>query len=257
MPKLVPLLLLATVAGASAVWYFDLLRFFSPSPVSKVNFRDYAHGPTRAADVRAALEPRLREQLSILGLSFGSPVFIRAFKEEKELELWVQADDGSYHLFRNYPILATSGDPGPKLAEGDGQVPEGFYYVNESRLNPASSYHLAFNIGFPNGYDRSHGRTGSFIMVHGRAVSVGCLAMGDPAIEEIFTLAAAGLEDGQPFFRVHIFPFRMEEDAMTREAGGPHSDFWNNLKEGYDFFEEHRRPPNVAVENKRYTFTSE
>jgi len=121
-------------------------------------------------------------------------------------------------------------------------------------MNPNSSYHLAFNIGYPNAYDEAHGRTGSYIMIHGSNVSIGCLAMTDEKIEEIYTLANAALDGGQPFFRVHIFPFRMTEARMRKAASSPHFPFWENLKIGYDFFEESQIPPNVEVGEKRYVF---
>lgn len=188
------------------------------------------------------------------GLKSGAPVFIRAFKEERELELFLQAADGTFKLLRTYPIAAASGKLGPKLAEGDMQVPEGFYASSQRSMKPDSDFHLAFNIGYPNSYDRAHGRTGSFIMVHGSNVSIGCLAMTDPKIEEIYTLCQAALDAGQPFFRVHIFPFRMTEKRMQKAASSEHYKFWKNLKTGYDIFESTRIPPEVSVKNKRYEF---
>ena len=212
-------------------------------------------GPQRAAAAAKRVRPALERDLAAKDLHFGDPVFIRAFKEEKELEVWVRhRKTGKFVLFRNYPIAATSGELGPKLAEGDNQVPEGFYFVPRSRLHPESTYHLAFNIGYPNAYDRHHDRTGSFIMIHGNRVSIGCLAMTDQRIEEIYTLCDAALANGQPFFRVHLFPFRMTEARMKKAAGSEWIDFWNNLKQGHDHFEEHRVPPETTVAKGRYTF---
>lgn len=190
-----------------------------------------------------------------MGLRFGDPVFVRAFKEEAVLEVWVRRrDTGKYERFRSWRIAAQSGKAGPKLAEGDGQVPEGFYFVPPAAMKPDSTYHLAFNIGFPNRYDRRHGRTGSLIMVHGNRVSVGCLAMTDPGIEEIYTLCDAALMNGQEFFRVHLFPFRMTGERLAREAGNEWADFWAQLREGYEHFERTRVPPEVSVEDGRYRF---
>ncbi len=210
----------------------------------------------RAKVVEKRIEKELKEALGDKGLSYGSPVFIRIFKEERELELWVRGEEGKFTLFRTYPVAGMSGTLGPKLAEGDGQAPEGFYFVPESALHPKSNYHLAFNIGFPNRYDRSHERTGSFIMVHGSDLSIGCFAMTDEKIEEIYTLAAVALREGQPFFRVHIFPFRMTEERMKKAEDDQAEwfEFWENLAEGYRFFEEEKRPPNVEVEEKHYLF---
>ncbi|MCH7226379.1 murein L,D-transpeptidase family protein [Haloferula sp. A504] len=213
-------------------------------------------GPERAAAAAARVKPLLAPALAKHGLAVGDPVFLRAFKEEKELEVWMQPDGADrFVLFRTYPIAATSGKPGPKLAEGDRQVPEGFYYFSRRGLKSDSRFHLAMNIGYPNTYDRHHGRTGSFIMIHGNRVSIGCLAMTDPGIEEIYTLCDAALAGGQRFIRVHLFPFRMT-DARMKEASSNHRwiEFWRNLKEGHDHFEQARVPPDTVVEGGRYGF---
>lgn len=206
---------------------------------------------TRKEETPKPMETELAEKK----LESGSPVFIRAFKEERELELYVESKTtGKFELLRTYPIAAASGKPGPKLAEGDRQVPEGFYFSRASDMNPNSSFHLSFNINYPNAYDRAHERTGSFIMIHGSNVSIGCLAMTDEKIEEIYTLCQAALDNGQPFFRVHIFPFRMTPERMAKAAGSPHLPFWENLKTGYDLFEENKVPPEVNVREKVYVF---
>lgn len=204
-----------------------------------------------AARVRPALERDFKEK----GLSWGSEVFLRAFKEERLLELWVRKEaGGKYEMFRSWAVAGASGKLGPKLAEGDMQVPEGFYYVSRGLMKPDSAFHLGFNIGYPNAYDRAHGRTGSFIMVHGNVVSAGCLAMTDEKMEEIYTLCDAALAGGQELFRVHVFPFRMTAERMKREAGNEWIGFWREIKTGYDWFEEHCVPPVVEVEEKRYVF---
>lgn len=166
-----------------------------------------------------------------LGHLFGSPVFLRAYKEEEELELWVQRG-GTWSLLHTYPILAQSGDLGPKTAEGDEQVPEGFYAVTPRCMNPCSSYHLSFNIGYPNAYDTAQGRTGSLIMIHGKNCSIGCLAMGDEAIEEIYTLVAESLRAAptRPV-PVHLFPFRLTPQRLEEEQNSPHAEFWHYLAE--------------------------
>lgn len=195
----------------------------------------------------------MSRELKVHQLELGSPIFIRIFKESKELEVWVKKGD-RFQLFKNYPIHYFSGTLGPKLKEGDRQAPEGFYYVSASRMNPNSRFHLSFNLGYPNKYDRGLGRTGSALMVHGNTVSIGCFAMTDPLIEEIYTLADQALRNGQKFFRVHIFPFRMTEENMVRHRNSKWIEFWKNLKTGYDYFEKSWSPPNVEVENKVYTF---
>jgi murein L,D-transpeptidase YafK len=234
-----------------AIWVALAGLAVCDQPISYMN----PHPRASAAEtrVRAALE----RDLKAAGLEFGAPVFIRAFKEERLLELFVQnRRSGKFELFRSYPIVAASGKLGPKLAEGDLQVPEGFYFVPPSAMKPDSRYHLAFNIGYPNAYDRHHGRTGSLIMVHGSRFSIGCLAMTDEKIEEIYTLCAAAHTGGQRFFRVHIFPFLMSEERVKRAAGSAWDAFWENLKEGYDAFEKTRIPPEVNVQDGRYEFPS-
>lgn len=197
--------------------------------------------------------PVLEKEMEGSGLVVGSPVFIRIFKEERELELWLKKGE-TFQLFRTYPIAAMSGRLGPKLAEGDGQAPEGFYFVPPTSMNPRSDFHLAFNIGYPNRYDRAHGRTGTFIMVHGDRQSIGCFAMTDEKIEEIYTLCHAAFQKGQPYFRVHSFPFRMSPERMEKAKGHQWEAFWKELQPGYDWFEQKKIPPNVEVRDKRYYF---
>ena len=197
------------------------------------------------------LESTLEERLHALSVQIGSPVFIRIFKEEAILEVWI--DTGShYEHLKDYIICASSGNLGPKLKEGDRQAPEGFYKVRKQQLNPHSKYHLSFNLGYPNKYDRVHERTGTFLMVHGNCVSAGCYAMTDEKIEEIYALVESALEDGQTYIDVHAFPFRMTEENMDLYEGNKWYDFWMNLKEGYDYFESEHRPPQIKVEAKRY-----
>lgn len=212
-------------------------------------------GPKRAAAAAANVTPGLKRDLEEKGLEFGAPVFVRAFKQERVLELFVRnGNTEKYDLFRSYHIAGTSGDLGPKLSEGDGQVPEGFYFVPPAAMKPDSQYHLAFNIGYPNSYDTALGRTGSAIMIHGNNISIGCLAMTDEKIEEIYTLCSAAHQHGQAFFRVNIFPFRMTEEAIQASSASPYAEFWKNLKEGYDLFEQTHLPPNVTAAEGRYRF---
>lgn len=217
--------------------------------------RSLPPGEPRAKAAAANVRPGLERDLKAVGLKFGDPVFIRAFKAENELELFVlNRETRKFELFRTYPIAAASGALGPKLAEGDGQVPEGFYFVPPAAMKPDSQFHLAFNIGYPNDYDRDHRRTGSVIMIHGNCVSIGCLAMTDEKIEEIYTLCAAAHTGGQPYFRVHLFPFRMTDERIETSADTQWKDFWKNLQQGYDLFETNRVPPEVSVVGGRYRF---
>ncbi len=206
----------------------------------------------RATAAAARVRPMLERDLAVHGLRVGAGVFVRIFKQESELELWLAAADGRHVLFRRYPICAWSGELGPKQRQGDRQAPEGFYRVGAAQLNPHSRYHLAFDLGYPNAYDRAHSRDGDFLMVHGNCVSIGCYAMGDPAIEEIYTLVAAALAGGQAAVEVHAFPFRPEAATLAAHADSPWHAFWSGLEPAWTVFERTRKPPRIRVEGRRY-----
>lgn len=204
--------------------------------------------------------PKLEAALKTKKLSLGAPVFFRILKTKDgeagrgELQAFVENSTGSFVFFKSWDICTYSGALGPKLKQGDRQSPEGFYFVTPARLNPNSSYHLSFNLGYPNAFDRAHGRTGDYLMVHGDCVSVGCYAMTDEGIEEIYTLLQSALGGGQPFVRVHAFPFEMSEANMDKFKDNPNYEFWKNLKQGWDHFERTGLPPNVTVKDKHYAF---
>lgn len=213
----------------------------------------FADAPAASARSRAAeaqVAPRLQREMAAMGVRLGAPVFVRIFKQSSELELWVEGANGAFVKFRTYPICSFSGALGPKKRVGDEQAPEGFYAVPAGRMNPWSSYHLSFDLGYPNAFDRAHGRTGSALMVHGNCVSIGCYAMGDAAIEEIWTVMAAAFRAGQPFVRVHAFPFRMDQLGAHPDAAN--AAFWADLKRGWDAFEKTKRPPEIVVSGGRY-----
>jgi murein L,D-transpeptidase YafK len=195
----------------------------------------------------AKFDDRLKAQ----GLALGAPVFLRIFKLESELEIWMEKD-GRYQLFATYPICLWSGRLGPKLREGDRQSPEGFYAVTKEELNPNSRWHRSFSLGFPNAFDRAQGRTGSFIMVHGGCQSVGCFAMTNDVVDEIWRLVTTALDQGQAAFNVQVFPFRMTEKNLAARRGDKWSGFWADLKKGYDAFERTHLPPMVSVCDGRY-----
>lgn len=186
------------------------------------------------------------------GMAPGGPIFIRVFKEESELEVWKAREDGRFYHFKTYPICNWSGELGPKERQGDKQAPEGFYTVASHQLNPNSQFHVSFNLGYPNAYDKAHGRTGDFLMIHGKCKSAGCYAMTDALMEEIYGLAREALKGGQQGFEVHAFPFRMTSANMQRHRKSRWYPFWTVLKAGYDHFETHRIPPQVAVCERRY-----
>jgi murein L,D-transpeptidase YafK len=192
-------------------------------------------------------ERRLAEK----ALTAGSPVMIRIFKQESQLEVWMQKG-GEFELFESYPICVWSGKLGPKSHEGDRQAPEGFYRVDVSQLRVKGRNARSFYIDFPNALDRALGRTGSAIMVHGSCQSIGCFAMTDPAMEEIYTLVEMALYAGQDGIEVHAFPFRITASNLAAHAESAWHGYWLNLREGYDAFEETRVPPGVSVCGGRY-----
>lgn len=201
------------------------------------------------ATMRIDLDKRMGE----LGAQRGNSVYIRIFKASNELELWMETPKG-YQLVKTYPICSFSGNLGPKVKEGDRQAPEGFYSVDRGRLHPKSNYHRAFNLGFPNAFDRSHGRTGSFLMIHGSCGSRGCYAMTDERIDEIYGVVEAAIEAGQEEVPIHVFPFRMTQRNLSWYKNSKWMEFWNNLAEGYSWFEKHGRPPKVDVNAGKYVF---
>jgi murein L,D-transpeptidase YafK len=200
------------------------------------------------------LPQKIVAKMKAKGMSKSSPIMIRIFKEEGQLEVWKQKDTGRYDLVTAYDICKWSGRLGPKFMENDRQAPEGFYTVRPAQMNPKSSYHLSFNIGFPNAYDRAHGRSGAHLMVHGACSSAGCYSMSDEQVEEIFAFARDSFKGGQTEFQIQAFPFRMTAQNMARYQGDPNLAFWENLKEGYDQFETAKVPPKVDVCDKRYVF---
>ncbi len=197
----------------------------------------------------------LNQRLDAHGIRLGAPIFMRIFKREFELELWIMRD-GRFHRFATYPICMWSGKLGPKYKEGDKQSPEGFYTVTKGQLNPNSRWHRSFNLGYPNLFDQSHNRTGSFLMVHGGCGSVGCYAMTDPVITELWSIVTAAIKGGQKRYHVHVFPFRMSEEAVEAYTSHPQMAFWRTLKDGHDQFEKDWLPPRVSVCNGRYKFSA-
>lgn len=188
------------------------------------------------------------------GMMRNSSVMARIFKEEGKLEIWKAKTNGRYGLVASYDICKWSGKLGPKFTEGDRQAPEGFYTVRPAQMNPNSKYHLAFNIGYPNAYDRANGRTGSNLMVHGACSSSGCYSMTDAQIEQIYAFGRDAFQGGQTEFQIQAFPFRMTAANMARYRNDPNYEFWKMLKVGYDNFEVTKVPPKVDVCEKRYVF---
>ena len=207
---------------------------------------------TRSDAAYAQNVQSLRDALQADGLALGQPVYLRITKQPAELTAYIAAADGAYHAFRTWPVCSVSGKLGPKVREGDGQAPEGFYTVPPAAMNPASQFHLSFNLGFPNAHDRALGHTGSYLMVHGACASVGCFAMTDAGIAEIWTLMQAAFEGGQASVPVHIFPFPMTQENLQRHAGDAPAPFWRSLAPAWDAFEATGRVPQVTTQGGVY-----
>jgi murein L,D-transpeptidase YafK len=180
-------------------------------------------------------------------------ILIRAFKREGELELWAAGEDGHFQIVRSYPICAASGGLGPKEREGDGQVPEGFYSV--SVFNPASQFHLSLGVSYPNAADRARTgdrRPGGAIMIHGDCVTIGCLPLTDPLIEEVYLAAVLARDGGQQTIPIQLFPARMDEAGWARLQTRPETTpallrFWAELRPGYEAFEKSHLLPSVRI----------
>lgn len=214
---------------------------------------DHIESVLRMGTVHASTLKRMES----LNMDRAAPVLMRIYKEGSTLEVWKQDRVGRFDLLIAYPICRFSGKLGPKVSEGDRQAPEGFYDVTPDQMNPLSHEYLAFNIGFPNAFDRSLGRSGSFLMVHGGCRSIGCYAMTDSAMGEIYALVSEAFNGGQAKVQLQAFPFRMTRRNLMKHARSPNISFWKMLKVGSDLFEATRRPPSVSVCDHRYAFSAE
>jgi murein L,D-transpeptidase YafK len=197
---------------------------------------------------------KLVADMTAKDMDLQSPMLVRLFKQEAELEVWKQDRSGRFALLKTYPICRWSGDLGPKVREGDRQAPEGFYSISPAQMNPQSAYYLSFNTGYPNAYDRALGHSGSQLMVHGDCSSRGCYAMTDEQIAEIYSLGRESFFGGQRAFQLQAYPFRMTPLNMAKHRNNPNMPFWKMIKEGYDHFEVTRQEPKVDFCEKKYVF---
>ena len=200
------------------------------------------------------ISPEMRADLQQKNMPVELPLLVRLFKQEAELEVWKQDAGGRFELLKTYPICRWSGELGPKIREGDRQAPEGFYTITPAQMNPNSQFYLSFNMGYPNAFDKAHGRTGAHLMVHGDCSSRGCYAMTDDQIGEIYALARESFFGGQRAFQVQAYPFRMTAANFAKHRNNPNIPFWRTLKEGNDHFEVTHQEPVVEVCEKRYVF---
>jgi murein L,D-transpeptidase YafK len=210
--------------------------------------------PTRAMK---ELSPQMLAMLEQKGMPKDSPILLRIFKEESELEVWKQDTTAHYQLLKVYPICRWSGDLGPKVKEGDRQAPEGYYTITPALMNPNSNYYLAINTGFPNAFDKANDRHGAFLMIHGDCSSRGCYAMTDEQIGEIYSLAREAFLGGQQSFQIQAYPFRMTPVNLARHRNNPNLAFWKMIKEGNDHFEVTHLEPRVDVCDRHYVFDAE
>ncbi|MFF9551710.1 L,D-transpeptidase family protein [Methylobacterium fujisawaense] len=202
----------------------------------------------------APVAPQTVALMQSKGMQQSDPILIRTFKKEAEMEIWKRGGDGRYALLKTYPICRWSGQLGPKTREGDRQAPEGFYTITPGLMNPNSSYYLSFDTGFPNAVDRANGRTGKYLMVHGTCSSAGCFAMTDATIAEIYAVAREAFIGGQRSFQFQSYPFRMTAENMAKFRNDPNIAFWQNLKEGSDYFEALHEEPKVGQCGTKYVF---
>jgi murein L,D-transpeptidase YafK len=203
------------------------------------------------------LSDKMVKAIQAKNMEMESPILVRIYKEESELEVWKQDRDGRFALLKTYPICRWSGELGPKFKEGDRQTPEGFYNITPGQMNPNSAYYLSFDLGYPNAYDRSWGRTGAQLMVHGDCSSRGCYSMTDEQIAEIYALGRDAFFGGQKSFQVQAFPFHMTAQNMARHRNNPNIAFWKMIKKGSDHFEVSGLEPKVNVCEKHYVFDAE
>jgi murein L,D-transpeptidase YafK len=208
----------------------------------------------RAADIRGKVWPGLQKNLHAMGLGDDQPIYLRIIKETNTLQVWVFSGK-EFKLFKSYDICFFSGGLGTKMRDGDSKSPEGYYTIKPSQLNPMSTYHLSINVGYPNVLEKQLKYTGDAIMIHGDCVSIGCFAMTDPVIEEVYTLVYEAFLHGQKSIELNILPFKMDDAHMKTYASSPNIAFWRNLKTGYDIFQRTHMPPIVSVNNKSYVFT--
>src|SRR3954453_9031525 len=206
------------------------------------------------AKANQPVPPKLLVALVEKDMDLQSPILVRMFKQEAELEVWKQTRNGQFALLKTYPICRWSGDLGPKVREGDRQAAEGCSSINPGQMNPQSAYYLSFNTGYPNAFNKALGRSGSQLMVHGDCSSRGCYAMTDEQIAEIYSLGRESFFGGQKAFQLQAYPFKMTPVNMAKHRNNPNMPFWKMIKEGYDHFEVMRQEPKVEFCEKKYVF---
>ncbi len=229
-------------------------RFFAIGATAMLLAGCNAESGRYPARAYAPIPPDTLSLFASKGTNRNAPVLVRAYKKESEIEVWKQAGDGRYVHVKTYPVCRWSGQLGPKKREGDRQVPEGFYSIASTQMNPNSAFWLSFNVGYPNPMERAMGRTGGDIMVHGTCSSRGCFAMTNEQIEEIYAVMREAFNGGQKTVQFQSYPFRMTAENLARFRHDPNIAFWKNLKEGNDHFEVSKQEPQVGYCGGRYVY---
>ena len=231
---------------------------------SQTSFNDYKKASFKTNDIFNKKEDTLKKEFEKKGLQWPAKyVYIRSFKYDAQLEVWVKSDQkDQYKLFKTYRVCMQSGTMGPKRFQGDYQVPEGFYYINE--FNPNSNYHLSLGLNYPNASDRILSdslRPGGEIYIHGSCVSIGCIPLTDDQIEELYIIASYAKANGQDFIPVHVFPVKysvkksMDYLNNTTKKNLQLQQFALQLREAFDKFEEKKQIPVVLINKKgQYLF---
>lgn len=228
---------------------FFLLTTSTYAIAQNFSFAQLQYG--RVSQAKVNKDYRLQKEFESRGLSFPpTEIYIRVFKKEGIVEVWAKDWGNQFKKFKEYTVCASSGQLGPKRQQGDKQVPEGFYYI--SKFNPTSSYHLSLKINYPNPADKVHGYAplGGDIYIHGACQTVGCVPVSNDKMEEIYWLAVLAQNNGQSRIPVHLFPYKFNNYHFDQTEKGrrPHLiPFWNNLRQGYEHFENTRTLPNVTI----------
>ena len=236
-------------------------RLSAQTSVSTIHFIDYQRSIPKISDLLNRKEDTLIKQFREKGLTWPARyVYIRSFKYDSQLEVWVKNAQGEkYQLFKTYKVCALAGTLGPKRMQGDYQVPEGFYYINE--FKPNSNYHMSLGLNYPNASDKIICTTnklnpGGDIYIHGSCITVGCIPIQDPQIEELYILAMSAKSNGQDFIPVHIYPVRFNNpksmaylEKTTKDQPGL-QEFAGKLKQVYDYFEKEKKLPVISIDAK-------
>ena len=230
------------------------------SPLSGADFRNRQISHSRVSEAYSEKEQFLRQLFAARGLNYPpKQIYLRAFKREERLEIWVKEPTGSrYSLLKEFEFCTSSGGLGPKRIMGDGQIPEGFYFID--RFNPLSNFHLSLGINYPNQSDRILGSgepLGGDIFIHGGCASIGCVPITDDGIKELYIVAIEASAAGQTRIPVHIFPSRRIRTSELPADNDRIKALWDSLRKGLDYFDKHRRPPPVRIDRSgRYIVLS-